>query len=59
MIHSLSFYLFLVVAHTHTHLGTAQDNITAIYNDLKTDFSQKMFQLAQARDVREVNDMIL
>lgn len=37
------------------NLGTAQDKSTTLYNNLKTDFSQKMLALAQARDIREVN----
>lgn len=36
-------------------LGSAQENTTAKYNNLKTDFSMKMLTLAQAREIREVS----
>lgn len=35
-------------------LGTAQENTTATYNNLKENFSRKMFDLSQSIDLREV-----
>lgn len=47
-------------SHSHLlHLGAHQDESTTLYNNLKSDFSQEMFSLAQARDLREVNDCLL
>lgn len=56
--HGLTNNFFSILMIHFPFTGRAQENSTALFNNLKKGFSDKMYHLSQSKDLREVINIV-